>query len=271
METKWQCQFKDPPKSITVGDKLLLLCDGEARKNLQKPIRIEFLDGKRNYSLHVLKTLRTEERFLALEVTSYQTGAFNHPFKITDGKQSLVIDNLSFAVQSVLKETKKQPKPHGSFGPFKPPLPIPHLTAILLTLLFATGAFLIFLNRAIKRKKYIQKILNRKTYFNPSKSFILGLRQKTKNSDYSGQKLEELFKQFLEDLFFIPAIDKTTEQIMKSLKQYHFPVYKKEGPDLRQLLNELSSLNQKTKFKKTFHKMKKVCQDMVFLLDNQRK
>ena len=269
METKWKCQFKNPPEPITVGQKLLLLCDGEPKKTFRHPIRIEFLDNKHDYSLYVLKTLNKEDHFLILEVTSYRTGEFKHPFRITDGEQNFIVEDLSFSVQSVLE--KPQESPQGSFGPFRPPLPVWYLTTMLLAFACIAVCLFIFLKRWVQRKRYIQKILDRKTHLNPSKSFILGLRQQVKDSEYSIKKLEKLFKKFLEDLFFIPAIDKTTEQIMNSLKKYHPLIYKKDGQNLRQILNEFSTLDQKTIGQQSFLKLKKVCQKIVFLLDNQRK
>ena len=226
---------------------------------------------KHNYSLHVLKILNKEDHFLALEVTSYRTGEFKSPFIITDGEQSLVIEDFSFAVHSVLKAEKQQPKPQSPFGPFNPPLPLWYLTITIFSFSCLAVCLFIFLTRLFKRKKYIQKILNRNNHLNPSKAFILGLRKLKTESIQPIKNLEQLFKIFLEDLFFIPAVDQTTKQIMKNLKKHNYSVHKKEGQHLRQVLNELSCVNQKTIDKKTFFKLKKVCQKIVFLLDDKRK
>ncbi len=267
MEYKWSCQFKNPPDPITVGQKLLMLCEGDAKKAFQDSIRIEFLDKKLDYSLYVLKALNREEHFLALKVAPYRTGDFKAPFIITDGKESLMIEDFSFSVQSVLKESKQPAQPYGPYGPFKPPLPFWHLAALALSFGCLAGWLCILLNRLFKRKRYIQKILSRKNHLNPSKAFILGLRRlKIDSTSFAGD-LERLFQAFLEDLFFIPAVGQTTDQIMKHLKKQYPAVYKKEGPSLRQTLNELSSpaLDKKASFA-----LKKVCQNMVFLLDDKK-
>ena len=271
MENKWQCKLKNPPEQITVGQKLLMLCEGESKITFKRPVHIEFLNNKDNYSLHILKTLNKDDHFLALEVTSYRTGTFQSPFIITDGEQSLIIKDFSFSVQSVLKTTQKQSKAHGPFGPFKPPLPLWYFATMIFVLSCLSACIFIFLNRLFKRKKFIQKILNRKKGLSPSKSFILSLRKQKTDSILLAKNLEQLFKVFLEDLFFVPAIDQTTEQIMRNLKKYQYPAFKQEGQALRQILNELSSLNQKTTDKKTFLKLKTICQKMVFLLDSKRK
>ena len=270
MEHKWQCRFKNLHEPITVGQKLLMVCEGEPKINFKEPIHIQFLDNKHNYSLYVLKTLNKEGNFLALEVTSYRTGELKNPFIITDGEQGFVIEDFSFHVQSVLKSEKQQAKAYGPFGPFKPPLPLWYLTTMGISFFCFLVCILIFVNRLLKRKKHIQNILNRKTYLNPAKSFIIGLRKQKNDWTQTDRHLEKLFKIFLEDHFFIPAIDKSDAQIMKLLKKYHYSVYKREGQNIRRLLNEFSFLKQKNVDKKTLLELKKLCQKMVFALDNKR-
>ncbi len=271
MITQWQCNFNKPPLQITIGQKLLILCKGDKKASLTAPIRIDFLDNKQAYSLYVLKTVKKEPHFLALEVTSYRTGKFNSPFIITDGKESLLIKNLSFSVQSVLNQTEQPVQPHGPFGPFKPPLPIWYLSATILTSVCLIVCLFSFLNRLFKRKRFIQTVLNRKTYLDPSKSFIINLRKQKDDSIHAIKKLETLFKIFLEDLLFIPAIGKTNNQIMSYLKKYHRHIYKQEGHKLYQILNEISALKQSPGDKTTFLKLKNICQDMVFLLEKNKR
>ena len=268
---KWQCSFNKPPEKITVGQKLLLLCRGDKAVSFKDSLRIEFLDNSQLYSLHILKALKKEDHFLALEVSSYRTGKFNSPFIITDGEKKLLIEGFSFSVQSVLSETKKPVQPHGPFGPFKPPLPLWYLSAMTLVFLGLMSCLFIFFNRFLKRKNLIQKILKRKTYLSPVKFFILSLRKYKKDTPDAIENLERSFKIFLEDLLFLPAVNKTNEQIMNFLKRYHRQFYKKEGQKIRQVLNELSSLQHNAKDKKTFSKLKKICQETVFLLEKSRR
>ena len=269
MENKWQCKFKNPPEQITVGQKLLMICEGDKAVKFKNPVYIKLPTKNQAYSLYVLKTLNKEDYFLALEVTSYRTGDFKSPFTITDGEQNLNIENLSFSVQSVLNNTT-QVQAQAPFGPFKPPLPLWYLSTMIFTICCLSACVLIFLIRFFKRKKFIQKVLNRKSYLTPSKSFIVSLRQQKEETSYSIKNLEKLFKIFLEDLFFIPVIDKTNKQIMKNFKRYQAKVYKKESQNLRQILNEFSSLNNKNTDQQSFLKLKKVCQNTAFLLDNKK-
>lgn len=277
MKNDWQCRFKNPPKEITVGQKLILLCEGEEKTAFKNPIHIDFLDKSQNYSLYVLRTLNQEEHFIALEVTSYRTGEFKNPFIITDGEQKILIEDFSFSVQSVLGAKTGSAQAQGPFGPFTPPFHFWHLTAVIFSVLCLGICSLLFLNRLFKRKKYIQKILDRKNYLQASKSFIINLRKKDIDSGDYPKILERLFRVFLEDCFFIPAVNQTNKQIMKSLKKYQHLVYKKEGQNILQVLNELTDLNKKNELnqkiadRRNILKIKKICQKMVFLLDSEGK
>lgn len=264
MNQSWQCKFKTTPEQITVGQKLILVCQGEPKINLKLPLSIDFIDKKDKYSLHLLNTLKKEDQSLVLEVTSYRPGEFKKAFIITDGNQGLVIEDLSFSVQSVLKENPTPPSP---FGPFRPPVPLWHFSAIAFTFLGLLLCVLYGTNRILKRRKYIQKILARKNNLHPSQSFIVNLRkQEIESSDYK-KNLEQIFKTFLEDLFLIPAINQSNSQIMKSLKQQQYSIYKKFSGNIRQILNEFT--NDQTIDRQNAIQLKKLCQEMVFLLESE--
>ena len=270
MQNNWQCHFKNLPKTITVGKKFNLFCDGETKKVFKPPLKIEFFNKNHNYSLYVLDTVDIGDNFFILDLTSYRTGTFNHPFKITDGVESLEVKDLSWTIQSVIQETKKSPKPYSHFGPFYPTPPIIYLFFLSLSAICFLSLIFVFLKRFIKRKRFLKKVLKRKTHLHPSKSFILGLRGITNLN--SQKKLEDLFKTFLEDKFLIPAHNQTTAKILKNLKKYHFLTYQKAGQDIKQVLNEFLALNQKEEYnQKTFLKLKKICQNIVFLLDKPNK
>ena len=268
MENNWQCYFKRAPNKITVGDFLNLLCDGPTQLELADPVKIEFLDKKQNYSLVVLETLKKEDYFLALKVAPYRTGRFKKSFHITDGKKKLQIDNLSFEVQSVL--TKKATKPYGPFGPFKLQPDLLFVFGFGLSIIVLAFFVSLFIYRFFHRKKFAQSVLNRLSHSNPSKFFIVNLRKEQKDLSCSLKHLEHLFKTFLEDCLLIPAVNQSNKKIMKQLKKYHRRLYKKEGANIRQVLNEFLSVNTNQLDRKTYFKLKKLCQKLVFLLDKKK-
>ncbi len=263
--------MKKAPKKITVGDKFLLICDGESPSGLKPPVHIEFFNEKDNYSLHVLKSLDIKDYYLAMEVVSYRVGHFQSPFIITDGHRRLVIDNLSFTVHSVLTNKKGPIKPHGRIGPVKS-WPSNNIFKIINIVLFFgfTIYMLNYLYRFFKRKSFIQKVIKRESHQNPSKFFVLRLRRQKNNPPHQIKELQQSFKIFLEDLFLIPTTERNTYQIMQSLKAFHPLVYKKEGSALRQILDELSDGPEEEK-PETFLKLKTACQDMVFRLSLKEK
>ena len=172
----WQCHFKHLPKQITVGQKLMLLCDGEKALRLSPPVHIQFPSDRQLYSLYVLKTIKVEDHFLALEVVSYRTGDFKGPFTVTDGERGFVVDDLSFSVRSVL-EKKSPAQPHGPFGPFAPDPPLWLLVTTVFSFFCVILCGFIVLRRLLKRRRFINKLVKRKTYLNPAKAFIKGLRR----------------------------------------------------------------------------------------------
>ena len=267
MANGWQCYFKGVPKQITVGDSLNLFCDGDTPLKLKEPIKIEFLDESYNYSLVVLETLKKEDYFLALKTTPYKTGSFKQSFYITDGENKLQIDNLSFKVQSVL--TKKLAKPYGPYGPFKLNPDLLYTVSFTLSILVLSVFSSMFIYRFIKRRSFIQAILKRPAHLKPSKSFVVSLRKEQKNLLQSAKHLETSFKLFLENCLFIPVIEKSNNQIMKSLKNYHPNLYKHEGLNIRQVLNELSAVNKEID-KKSYFELKQLCQKLVFLIEETK-
>ena len=268
MAKAWQCYFKDSPKQITVGDSLKLLCGGEGPLELKEPIKIQFLDNRHDYSLVVLETLKKEDHFLALRTAPYRTGRFKHSFYITDGKNKLQIDNLSFEVQSVL--TQKAVQPYGPYGPFRLNPDLLYIIVFSLSIFILAFFSSLAAYRFFKRKKFIQSVLNRQAHLKPSKFFVVNLRKEQKDLIQSVKHLDILFKTFLEDCLFIPAAGKSNKFIIKHLKKYHPLLYKKSAVNIHQVLNELSTVNKDSLDKKTYFELKKLCQKLVFLIEEAR-
>ena len=268
MASNWYCSFKDTPNSLTVGDTLSLLCSGETPIKFKEPLSLKFLDKKQDYSLVILETLKKEDYFLALKVSSYRTGDFKGSFYITDGKNQIQIDNLSFKTQSIL--TKKEVKPYGPYGPFRLKPDFWYVLSFGLSLTFLAVFALLFFYRFFKRNKFIQLVLNRKSYEKPSKFFAFNLRKEQSDLRESLKHLEMSFKVFLEDCLFIPAVNQSYKDIIKNLKRYQSAFYKKEGANIRQILNEFSSAKTNQIDKKAYFELKKLCQKLVFLIEESK-
>ena len=265
MEKTWVCQFKEGG-SITVGTPLLLFCKGEP---LERPLRPENLSIKTqpDYSLVLLKSLKAEKNFLSLQVTSYRTGSFEKPFYITDGEQFIKVENLSLQVQSLL--TEKDTKAHPAFGPFLIKTPY------FLFSIFFISCFLLlsglFFYRFFKRTHFVKIISKRRESFFPSKAFILRLRQEKESLEDNIINLEKNFKTFLEEQLLAPVENQKIEKVMKNIKKYHPHLYKKSGLRIKQFLKEFSYKNPSGGMEKTYRKLKKMSQELVFLIEEDLK
>ena len=265
MKGQWKCQIEKPPSLINVGDELIMSCDGDEPVQLASPLQIQPLNGD-PYSLVALETVNIEKHFLALKFVSYRTGEFNSPFIITDGERELLIkDGISFHVQSVLGPKDAL---FGPIGPFKPEMLL-GFSPVLGLSLFGAGLvfFIVFLIRLLKRKLFIRKVMKRGHCLQPDKAFVLALKSK-KNLDQA--ELGGLFKAFLEDKFFVPALNLKTKRIIKKLKKEHPLIYKKDGAFVRRVLDELS-YNIEPSDKETFLKLRKLTQEAVFHLSESNK
>lgn len=269
MEGNWSCYFQNPPNSITVGQKLILLCDGESKIDFKKDLKIQFLDSKHDYSLVILRTLNKGDNFLVLEVTSYKTGLFDQPFFLTDGKQSLEIQSLSFEVKSLLTPADK--KAQGSLGPFQNSFYTTSFILLLFSFLCLTGLLSLFVYRFFKRNTFLRKVLKRKSYLDPFKSFVLHLRKDHESISALFKELEQGFKVFLENRLLISIQNQTTKKILKNLKRYHFSLYKELAVPIRQILNEFMQADKKNLSQKDYFKLKKDCQSLVSFIMEKTK
>jgi len=262
MEKTWFCTLKEDHKSITVGDKLTLNCKGEA---LERPFKNQSLSlqTKKDHSLVLLKSLQTGKDSLSLQVTSYRTGIFEPPFLITDGMQSLKVNNLSFEVQSLL--TEKDSKAHPAFGPFLTQNPYFLFSVFFGCLFFSILA--LFFYRFLKRTFFVKRLLKKRSTKSPSQTFVLSLRKEEEDRDKAVFDLEKNFKIFLEARLLINA--KTQKSIMKELKKYQAQIFKKYGLNIKQLLQEFEQKDEITWNHKSFIKLKKLSQELVFLIEEE--
>ena len=243
---EWTCEFKNKKKTITVGERFLLECQGESI-NLKSPLQIEFLDDKvKSHSLKVLEVKKKDPTSLTLEATSYRTGDFDHPFQISDGETSIPVKNLKFSVSSVLIQGPEQ-NPYPPIGPFF----IRESMTAFYSLFFV--GFLIFIclaeltRRFVKRTLFIKEIRKKIRNNKPSEIFIKTLRLISSLENPSIKDLDMAFQDFFESEFLIPCKNKPLKKIMKSFKLFYPRLYKKEASRILQILKSLKPLGKKKK------------------------
>lgn len=267
MNAVWDCQFKNKPNKITVGQKFILLCKGDSKFKLKEPLHIVSSQQK-NYDLYILKTLQNNQQFLALQATSYRAGTFDREFTISDGTHNILINNMSFNVQSVLAKTKKTISTYQSFGPFQAKTPLKYVTLITLSLSVTLFFIFIFIYRLFKHKSFLNTVAKRQTALSPAQSFILNLRKQHIQSLKDLLHTETLFKTFLEDHFKIVSINKSKQQIINNIKKYHEYINKKQLETLQQALNEFAMLQASPYHHKNAIALKDLCVKTVLFLDS---
>ena len=268
MTNQWECYLKKSPKVITVGDPLLLSCDGEKAVLLKKEkLFIRFPQPEHKYKLHILEVAHLDSLSAELVVTSYRAGDFQESFFVTDGEQEFFVEGLTFSVKSLLPSTPLSP--HPPFGPWSAPLPLFYFTLwgfVGILLLLISGLKIRFF---VLRKKFLKKVESRKEA-RPSKVFAQSVRKYDEREKGFISHLEKSFKLFVENSFFIPAENQAPRQVIRSLKKYCPVIYKKYGDRLYQTLGEFQYFQEKTSGAEESFKLKQACFHLVFEMDRER-
>lgn len=262
------CRFEKIKEVMTVGDIFELHCEWPVTVILSAPVRIEFKSQKKqnqqkgdtsilksaervqpenSYSLFVLDTISILPGRGIFKVTSYKPGNYKAGFKLVSDQGELEVQPVSWHVESVIPEGKKETiQAYPPYGPWVEPLPFWYWPFSVLTLL----GFIVFVSVKIytfvNRKKKIQEITDRLKNKNPFREFIsqLNLLVREINNKEGKEiikKAEKDFRLFLENEFFIFALDKEPKKIVKQLKKY-YPGFSEEQGILN-FFTEVSKLS----------------------------
>ena len=267
MTNKWECHFKKRPEKITVGDLLLLSCDGRTPLPLNREnLSIRFPDPKHKYKLHILKTAHLDPLSAELAVTSYRAGDFRESFFVTDGEREFLVEGLEFSVQTLLPKTPLSP--HPPFGPWSAPLPLFYLTLWGFVLLFFLLISALRIQAFLLRKKFLKKVESGRN-MRPAKTFARSVRRYDEKKPDFIPLLEKSFKLFLENSFFVPAEGASPSQTLRALKKYCPAVYEKYGERLKQTLNEFQYFRENKVGKETAFQLKQTCFHLVFEMEGK--
>ena len=228
MKTKVKslCRLEGLKDKTTAGDLFYLHCEWpELSPSLLKPVRVKLKEDLKPYTLEILK----EDIFLpgkaSFTVTSYRTGDHSSAVLLIDAKGRTVESApLSWSIQSVISAHQNQ-KPYPPFGPWTAPLPLWYWP-LCIVLFCALGCFLFFkIRKALKRRKLIKNIsarLKNKTAFREFISQVTFLTRRlselTKKELIS--QIKKQFSLFLENQFFISAVDQDPRSIVKQMNYY---------------------------------------------------
>lgn len=157
-EPRWTCQTGEIPEAgLTVGSIFSLACGGMNAGELNPAaLRLE-LGKEQQYSLKILQTKSLSATGAEFLITSYRTGDIKpNDVVLTDGATRIVLEGISFQVNSLIAGQNPPPEAYPPFGPVTMAWPLP----VLLTLA-AVAASLAGLSVALwRRRKQRQRFQN---------------------------------------------------------------------------------------------------------------
>ena len=230
------CRFEKMKETVTVGDIFELHCEWPLSVILSEPVRIELNQSEESegvqsqkspYSLFVLDTVHILPGRGVFKVTGYKPGNYNTGLSLVSDKGVVKVQPVSWRVNSVIPEEKKESMmPYPPYGPWRDSLPLWYWSLGLLTIL----GFIVFLSVKtyvfISRKKKIEEIKGRLKNKKPFREFVSQLNllvreTGNKKAEEIIKKVDKNFRLFLENEFFISALEEKPQRIIKQLKKYY--------------------------------------------------
>ena len=275
-QAKALCRFKNTKEKWTVGDVFDMHCEWPPHLAvLSAPVRIEFPSQKQKelspYSLVILHTQNILPGKGTFKVTAYRVGSYNTGFQILSDQGEVEVQPLSWKVESVLVPGQ-QVQPYPPYGPWRDPLPFWYGPALALLLISFLTFLALKVRLFIRRKKKIKEVQarrqktlvqrlsskdkqplprNKEQHYalEPYQEFIsqlnmLSWKLHTNKGPHSLiNEVEQAFRLFLENEFFIYALDKQAPTVItRQLKKYYPWVYQKQGKGILSLFAELNRL-----------------------------
>ena len=221
------------------------------------------------YSLAILQTKAIFPGKATFKVTSYQPGHYHTGFTLISDRGTVKVQALSWQVKSVLK-AGQQAKPYPPYGPWMEPLPFWYWPLGALTLLGILLFLFMQIRVGVKRKKKIKEVQSRLKNKQAYQEFISQLNQltwkiyphkmdnskttptiiadkskqeTTKNTRSIVAEIEQAFRLFLENQFFIYALKETPKTIIQQLKKYYPLIYQNHKSPILNLFAELKRLS----------------------------
>ena len=221
------CRLEGMTEKTTVGDLFYLSCEWNPNiYSLNSPVRMELSQKTSPYALVILKQDFFVGSKASFTVTGYQPGKYHTKIKWIGKNNQLESNPLSWQIHSVIAQNKQSPvNPYPPYGPWWDPLPMWYWPGVI----GFVCAFLIIVffkvRTALKRKKNIQKIKERLKNKSAFREFISRITLLTRllnelEKEQFFKKLKKYFSLFLEDQFFIFAVNESPSSIVKQMKKY---------------------------------------------------
>ena len=263
VDANWSCTANVPgvagvasgplEKPITVGEKFVLVCEGDSANLKEDQLRLE-LPKEQKYALKILGTQSIEANKGIFTVTSYRVG--QDPLSgvvLTDGTLRVALNNITFAVQSVI-----DPQENPENKPYAPPTPLglawPSWLWISIALILAAVALAIVssLQKAAQRRRLRHELTIHGSALSPYQQLNKEFRSISRTYPLSAKsgwtpeiadkfivELEKSFRWFLTREFIIPAHEWRVTPIAKAIRKKDRALSRQIDKDLRLALREL--------------------------------
>ncbi|MES2963706.1 MAG: hypothetical protein V4760_07425 [Bdellovibrionota bacterium] len=253
-DKQWACKIQPRAEGeITVGTKLVMLCEGEPATLVKESLRIENREDMK-YALRLLEVKSLDETKAELVVTSWMAGEIEVPNSVlTDGKLRVGIGDQKLTVATVIDpQSNPEGKPFGPFAPFALPWPIWLWLVVALIAALISLALWIPVRRSMKRKKLLTMLEKNAIALSPFNHFNKELRRLTRLVPTSAsqpwhegdartffRELDAAFRWFLARELVISAVEGSPSKILAEVKRANPDVHSMNRKDLRLVLDEL--------------------------------
>ena len=252
------CRFEGKAEKLTVGDVFDMYCEWPITTILSSSVRIQFPKNKNPenqfktkqnpYSLVILDTVKILPGRGTFKVTGYKPGFYESGFTLISNEGTINIAPVTWTINSVLPKNQREVKPYPPFGPWVEPLPFWYwplgISVLFGFIVFTVLKTIFFVQRKKKIQEVKERLKNKKAFY----EFISRLNSITRNiykeeSSQIIQNLDTYFRLFLENEFFIYAVDKSVKKITRQLKKYQPRIYRESKVNILNFFIEVQKLS----------------------------
>jgi hypothetical protein len=239
--------------ALTVGQVFVLDCEGPWPEMKSEAVELR-LDKENAYKLKLLKFEFTSKTQAQLTVTSYKAG--QHQLKavqVVDAEHSVVLGDLSFAVNSVINQQDPPKEPYGPFGPLILHLPIWYPLSVVLFFAALGSVFFYRWRRRRQKMKLLDRMRLNEYAMDPFFQFYQTARKLQRSYGFfsgiplaAGEaskfvfELEQAYKIYLARKFQIPTLYWGERRTLRDLKRHHREFFNVFRLEVRKSLAEIS-------------------------------
>jgi len=249
--TPWNCQLSKNTE-ITVGEKLILMCDGTTENVVQESLQLKDAQLSEEIpSLTLLEIQKFEPSHTEFVVTSYRTGDHKSAEVVFyDGKNKIELTGFDWKLKSVLKQDPANPpQPYGSFPMIEMHYPIWFWILLLVILLNAIALPYIQFQRIKQRKKAFEDLKNLDSAANPLDTFFKNVRRMERALDVDHvsprgfvDQVDHDLRIFLSRSLQVPAHVWTVGQTMREIKKKYPKLYRDHGDEIKKYFSEFTKM-----------------------------